>query len=179
LLSWGPRPPKRKVEYKVPNPIGIPDYAPIVPYRGNQPAQMPVLGKSNRLGASTETKSKKGRAEDRLRIEHELPWVSYNRVSYPKTKPKQKPETKPDTESDPGDFVKPDRFPIDLTTYPNANPKTTTTKTSIKTIPKKTPTKTNTEEEEDSPTRARCEVKIYSNNTYQFYDVCRYLSLYE
>ena len=151
LQSWGPRAPKRKVEYKVPNPIGIPDYAPIVPYRGDKPAQLPVLGKSNRLGASSETKSKKNRAEDRLRIEHELPWVSYNILKDPKTKPKQKPDTKPETRSDPGDFVKPDRFPIDLTNYPNANKKTSPTKTSLKTIPKKTPTKTNNEEDEASP----------------------------
>lgn len=160
--SWGPEKRIRKVQYKSapPAPEILPaKAAPIVKWQPMpQPKPLPVLRNGNRVGVTTETKSKKDKAKDRLRIEHELPWVAYNIVKHdekykskPKQKPKQKPDEKPDPLEDPDYFMRPDRFPQDLTNYPYAATKTSPTKTSIKAIPKKTPTKTDDEKKEEDP----------------------------
>lgn len=162
--SWGPEKRVRQVQYKSapPDPKILPAKdAPIVKWQPQpQPQPLPVLRKGNRVGVTTETKSKKDKAKDRLRIEHELPWIAYQIVKHDdkyksKQKPKQKPEDKPDP-SDPDYFMRPDRYPQDLT-YPYATTKTSPSKTAIKTIPKKTPTKTDDEKKEEDP------LKIYKD----------------
>lgn len=152
--SWGPEKRVRQVQYKSapPDPKILPaKAAPIVKWQPQtQPQRMPVLGNGKRVGVTTETKSKKDKAKDRLRIEHELPWIAYNIVKQePKRKPKQKPEEKPDPLKDPDYFMRPDRYPQDLTNYPYVSTKTTPSKTAFKTIPKKTPTKKDDEKKED------------------------------
>jgi len=146
---WGPEKRHRKVEYKsapLTSPLLKPDYAPLAIRKDS------VSPPNKGPGGRTETRTKEKRAKDRLRIEHELPWVSYNLKGDTKQKPKQKPQEKPQETTDPEYFMKPDRYPIDLTNYPDATKKTSPTKTSLKAIPKKTPEKTNNEDEE-SPTR--------------------------
>lgn len=145
---WGPVKRVRESEsrgYKIPPGIETRTDAPIIKW--TKPRPIPVLGKNNRQGVSVSTTSKKERAQDRLRIEHELPWVSYNIKGDTQAKPK--PKTQPEKVSDPDYFMRPDRYPADLTTYEDANKKTQKTKTSFKTIPKKTPTKEDNEKKED------------------------------
>lgn len=145
--SWGPEKRVRQVQYKSAPPasgIQVPGYAPLVKYQPD--ARLPSKGN---LPPSTQTDNKKARAKDRLRIEHELPWVSYNLKGDTKQKPKQKPQEKPREVEQPDYFDKPSRHPIDLTNYPYASTKTSPTKTAIKAIPKKTPTKTDDEKKED------------------------------
>lgn len=161
---WGPVKTKQQVGigYKIPPGIETRTDAPITKRTESRP--IPVLGKKNRLGVSDQTKSKKERAEDRFRIEHELPWVAYNLKGDTQAKPK--PKTQPEKVSDPDYFMRPDRYPADLTTYEDANKKTEKKKTSFKTIPKKTPTKEDNEKKED-PLK-KWETSRDDNNTVLF-----------